>query len=168
MADGILGNALGAFGFPKTYILTDESGNELTGVYVESETIFTADASSDIRAGKVAATDAGVVTGEAIIPNYETYEGTKIVANGNDFKILLNSGYDYTKFQAIICSFNKNLSDSVFSDKVVINDKVYAVQSTDVVSSIVKNIEDNSIDFGIANTSGKIYLIRYFMCKELY
>ena len=45
-----------------TFILEDDNGNELIGVVVEQETIFTATA-SDIVKGKVAATDNGVVVG---------------------------------------------------------------------------------------------------------
>lgn len=71
MADGILGNAVGAFGFPKTYILTDSDGNELIGTYVENLTVFDANPETDIREGKTAVTDDGVVIGSAIIPNYE-------------------------------------------------------------------------------------------------
>lgn len=62
MNEGILGNATGGFGFPRTCILIDEEGNELTGVIVDKEMIFTATA-EDIVKGKVAATDNGVVVG---------------------------------------------------------------------------------------------------------
>lgn len=59
---GLYGNATGGFGMPKTFVLVDENGNELTGIVVGEEVIFTATA-SDIVAGKTAATAEGVVTG---------------------------------------------------------------------------------------------------------
>lgn len=59
----IVGNMVGCYSpIGKTFILEDESGNEITGIVVDKETIFTATA-SDIVKGKVAGTDAGVVIG---------------------------------------------------------------------------------------------------------
>lgn len=59
----IYGNLVGGItGYGKTFILQDESGNEFTGVVVDEVTVFTATA-EDIKLGKIAATDSGVVTG---------------------------------------------------------------------------------------------------------
>ncbi len=59
----IYGNLVGGIvGYGKTFVLVDENNNELTGVVVDEETIFTATA-EDIKFGKIAATDSGVVTG---------------------------------------------------------------------------------------------------------
>lgn len=59
----IYGNLIGGIvGYGKTFVLVDESNNEVTGVVVDKETIFTATA-EDIKLGKIAATDSGVVTG---------------------------------------------------------------------------------------------------------
>lgn len=165
----ISGNMVGSYSqIGKTFILVDEDGNEITGVCVDNPVVFTANATEDIREGKVAATDEGVVTGSAVIPNYETYEGTKVIPNGSTFLVPMNEHYNYTKFQAIICNYNTSFANSVAADKVVINDNVYIVQSTDVLSTIVQNQDNSTIDFGITNTSGQPYLIRYFMYKELY
>lgn len=165
----INGNAVGGIiGYGKTFIIEDENGNELVGTLVEEVTAFDADPVSDIRVGKKAVTDSGIVTGSAVIPNYETYMGTKIVANNKLFSLPLPDGYNYTKLQAIICTFNTNSTLSVSADKVVIDGKVLNVQSTEVLSSIVVNFKDKLIDFGITNTSGSMYLIRYFMYRELY
>lgn len=60
---GLYGNATGGFSFPKTFILTDENGTELTGVVVDSQVLFTA-TPLDVREGKVFAGDEGVKTGE--------------------------------------------------------------------------------------------------------
>lgn len=59
----IAGNAIGCYSpMGKTFIIEDENGNELVGVVVGQETVFTA-TSDDIIKGKVAATDTGVVVG---------------------------------------------------------------------------------------------------------
>lgn len=59
----IVGNMVGCYSpMGKTFIIEDESGNEITGIVVDQETILTATA-SDIVKGKVAGTDTGVVVG---------------------------------------------------------------------------------------------------------
>lgn len=169
MSNVIYGNMVGGGSAPlKTVKLVDENGVELVGVVVDQEVVFTANAAEDIREGKVAATDAGIVTGSAFIPNYKTCEGTKLVLNGNSFSLFMAENYDYTKLQAVICSFNTNLLNSVSTEKVVINDNVYTVQSTEVLSSVTKDPTNTSINFGIKNTSGNPCLVRYFMYKEMY
>lgn len=165
----IYGNMVGGGSAPlKTLILTDENGNELFGVVTDSEQILTANASTDIREGVVAVTDKGIETGSAVIPNYNTHEGSKLILNGKSLVLYMPRYYDYTKLQAIVCSYNTNLTNSVSSEQVVINDNVYAVRSTDIVSSVTIDANSESINFGITNTSGSPCLIRYFMCKEMY
>ncbi len=59
----ISGNMVGAYSsLGKTFILQDEDGNEITGVVVDSEVIFTA-TDADVRAGKVYASNDGVSIG---------------------------------------------------------------------------------------------------------
>ena len=59
----ISGNMVGSYSsLGKTFILQDEDGNEITGVVVDSEIIFTA-TDSDVRAGKVYASNDGVSIG---------------------------------------------------------------------------------------------------------
>ena len=59
----ISGNLVGSFGqIGKTFVFVDEEGNEVTGVVVGKEVIFTATA-EDITKGKIAATDDGIVVG---------------------------------------------------------------------------------------------------------
>lgn len=59
----IVGNMVGCYSpMGKTFIIEDENGNEITGIVVDQETIFTATA-ADIVKGKVAGTDDGVVVG---------------------------------------------------------------------------------------------------------
>lgn len=167
----IYGNATGGFGIPKTFVLTDKNGNEFTGVVVGERAVFTANAAQDIRKGKVAATDAGVVTGSAIIPNYETCTGQIVVDPGSEFQLTAlteNDMYDYTELQCIICPFNSSVDESVSAEQVVIGDNVYGVNSTVIVATVAKNKTEKSIDFNLTNTTDIPYIIRYFTYKELY
>ena len=76
--------------------------------------------------------------------------------------------YDYTKLQVLICPYAGNINGSVATEKVAINDGLYAVNSTELLASVMKDNEKQEINFGITNDSGKIYLIRYFTYKEIY
>jgi hypothetical protein len=59
----ISGNMVGAYSsIGKTFIIVDENGNELTGVIVDKEVIFTAE-DNDVREGKIYASDDGVSVG---------------------------------------------------------------------------------------------------------
>lgn len=59
----ICGNLVGGItGYGKTFILEDENGRQLTGVVTDELTLLTATA-EDIKAGKTAAVDSGIVTG---------------------------------------------------------------------------------------------------------
>lgn len=149
-----------------TYILVDENGNEIPAVYVDSELVFTA-TENDIRKGTTAVTNDGVVEGTKEIPAYHTSEGYKIVTNGSKFAFHIDN-YDYTKLQAIICPYNKSFSASVGAEKVVIDNSVYPVGSTASEATVIIDSENEHIDFGITNTSGSMYLIRYFTYKEIH
>lgn len=148
----------------ETYILIDEHGNEVPAVLTDEEVDLTATA-NDIREGVIAVTDDGVIEGTKEIPSYISREGARAVPNNSKF-ILPIDGYDYTKFQAIVCLFNTTLANSVAAKKVAINDSVYPVDSTEVESTIVKDLVNKRIDLGITNTYGKPCLIRYFTLKE--
>lgn len=52
----------GIVGYGKTFIMVDENNNELIGTVVEELTIFDATA-EDIKLGKTAVVDSGVVVG---------------------------------------------------------------------------------------------------------
>lgn len=149
-----------------TYIIVDEEGNEVPAVFVENETVFTATA-NDIRAGMTAVTESGVTEGTKEIPPYYVSEGLRMVPMNSKF-ILPHTDYDYTKMQALLCVFNTNTIDSVSTDKVAINNSVYAVSSALALSSVTKDSVNKRIDFGLTNDTGKKYIIRYFMFKEIY
>ena len=165
----INGNMIGGTAPIKTLKIVDEDGVEILGVVVDQETIFTANASEDIRDGKVAATDEGVVTGSAVIPNYETSQGWCTIMPGDTLQIsnLTKKLYDYTFFQCIITLFNTTVDNSVYAKYVVINDVMYESKSTTQVSVITKNEEMSAIDFNIVNNSEDIYIIRFSTYKEI-
>lgn len=169
----IYGNAIGGSGggsggssIDSTFIIEDADGNELVGIVVDEEVIFTA-TENDIRKGTVAATQIGVTEGTKEIPGYHTSEGYKVVTNGSKF-VLSIPDYNYTKLQAIFCKFNTTMNDSMAADRVVINDNVYPVQSTEFESKVVIDTVNTRIDFGVTNNSGKPYILRYFSYKEIY
>lgn len=166
----ILGYGKGSGEEPNAYILIDEDGNEIPAVFVTEETIFDATA-NDIRLGKTAATEDGIVTGEKVIPSYNTTEGARLVPAGSAI-ILPNldemvDSYDYTKLQVIICAYNTSMSDSVSAEKVCINDKVYGVNSTESIAVVTKDHENKTINFGIINDTDEPCVIRFFTYKEV-
>ena len=164
---GLYGNATGGFGNPKTYILTDENGKEITGVLVDNVTVFDA-TTNDVRLGRTYAGDEGVKIGTKDIPIYRAEQGLVTVAPNESFSILLNQykQYDYTKLQCVISKFNTTLNDSVAVDKVVIEDSVYATGSTTVLASVTKNPTTKSIDLNITNNTSNNYVLRYFTYRK--
>lgn len=124
---------------------------------------------NDVREGKKAMTNQGVLTGEKVIPSYHTSEGKALIMSGETFSIPLpsNDKYDYTAIQIIICPFNTSAKQSVSAEKVGIEDKVYNVNTTTAVSSITKDAVNKSINLGITNSSESTYMIRYFTYKEI-
>lgn len=59
----IYGNVVGgSSGFGKTFIIEDTDGNSYTGVVVENITVFDA-TPADLKVGKVAASDSGIIVG---------------------------------------------------------------------------------------------------------
>ena len=148
----IFGNPSGGFGYPKTFILLDENGNELTGIVVDSKTIFDA-TTNDVREGKVFASDNGVETGTKNIPGYRTTKGSRFILPDMSYSIPLSdyNMYDYTQLQCIIAKKNTTLDDSVETDKIVINDNIYMVNSEISLSQITKNIDTKTIELNIIN-----------------
>lgn len=153
---------------PKSYVFVDDKGNEITGALVSQEVIFDA-TPNDVREGKVFASEMGVEVGSKVIPAYHTTEGKKIIQSGKSYEIVLvGERYDFTKFQAIICPFNISLDKSVAAEKVAIEDGVYAVNSTEILATVMKNGDKKTIDLGITNDSETLYILRYLTYKEIY
>lgn len=149
-----------------TFILVDEDGNEIPAVFVDNETVFTA-TKNDIRLGKTAVTESGVTEGTKEIPAYHTTEGSRLVTNGSKLIIPIPD-YDYTKMQAIVCSYNTSLTNSVAANKVAINGKVYPVQSTTAEASVTIDDTNERIDLGLTNNTEGSLVIKYFSYKEIY
>jgi hypothetical protein len=149
------------------YILVDENGIEIPAVYVDTETKLTA-TTNDIRVGMTAVNGDGIITGEKEIPSYHTTEGLQIIPVGGSCDIQMPADKcEYTKLQALICMWNSSLSNSVCTEKVVIEGKVYAVKSTEEIASVNVDMINNRIVLGIANTSSVPYLVRYISYKEI-
>lgn len=161
------GNPVGGFCYPKTYILTDENGTELaTGVIVGEKTVFNA-TPADVKVDKVFASDEGVQTGTDT-KTYRTTIGTECVLNGESLSVHLDKygEYNYTKFTAMVSSFNTTCSDSVAVNKIVLNDAVYGVNSTTKLADVTKNSSTKSIDLNIVNNTGSTCVIHFSTYKE--
>lgn len=152
---------------PATYTLLNQDGSQITAVEFDEEVVFTATA-NDIREGTVAATARGVTPGTAVIPAYHTIEGYCLIESGSKFAIpFANQMYGFTKLQAIICPWNGSLEGSVAAEKVSIDENVYAVGSAEPIAAVARDSTNQEIDLGITNESESLYLIRYFMYKEI-
>ena len=162
----INGRACGGSPPLKTLTIVDENGQELLGVVVGKDVIFNA-TDNDVRENVTYASDMGVSVGTKVIPSYHTTEGAQIIMPGSEM-ILATEHYDYTKLQGLVCDFNTSLSNSVSTTRVVINNNIYDVLSTDVVSVVTKNNDNKSVVFGVANNTGKPQILRYFTYKEIY
>lgn len=149
-----------------TYILVDEEGNELAGVLLDEEVVLTA-TPNDIRLGTTAVTEAGVTEGEKEIPNYLAEEGKRVIKSGDRLDIPLHSEMcEYTYLQAIVCVYNTNTSNSVSAEKVVIGDNVYAVSSTEVLSTVTVDSDSQTIKLGLINDGSSSVVVRYTIIKE--
>lgn len=151
-----------------TFVLVDKDGNEYPAVYIDSDVVITAGA-NDIRKGYTAITADGVVEGTKVIPAYHTTEGCRVIPSGSAFSLkILNGRYAYTKLQALLCPFNNSTADSVATDRVVIGDKVYPVNSTEAIAEVITDPQTESIVLGLINDSDNPYIVRYFTYKEEY
>lgn len=167
MSTVISGNMVGGAAAPlKTVILEDENGNQFIGVCVESVQVFDA-TPSDVKIGKTFVADNGVEKGTDT-KTYRTEHSSYLIFPGENFSIWLEeyNQYDYTKFQAIVAKFNTSFEDSVNTDKVSINDNIYAVNSTDILSNITKNSTTKTVDFNIVNDTDDIYVVHFNTYRE--
>lgn len=174
---GLYGNPIMASSALNTVLLEDENGNEIaTGVVVGEKTIFTA-TQSDVKVGKIFASDEGVQEGTDT-KIYRTEIGSCAILPNESFSIPFKlhqtiasnqtqyDQYNYTKFSAMISGFNTTVSDSTSVVKVVINDAVYAVNSTVKLADVTKNTLTKSIDLNIINDTNSTYVIHYSTYKE--
>lgn len=149
-----------------TFVLVDKDGNEYPAVYVDSDVLITA-TPNDIRKGTTAITAEGVVVGEKEIPNYRAVEGNVAIRSGRTMDVPLFSDMcEYTAIQVIVCDFNTNIDDSVAARKIAVDDNVYNVASTEILSTITVDPTLQTIKLGLANDSDKTAVIRYMIIKE--
>lgn len=164
----IYGNTVGVSSLPKSYVLESDCGTQkLVGVLVGEETVMTAKA-NDIRKGKIAATEDGMTEGQKDIPAYRTTVGFWAVKPEKTFTVPLSlyDQYDYTKLQCMIVLKNTKASDSIATEKIVLNDAVYPVQSIDKISDVTKNFENKSIELNFTNDTENTYYIRYYTYRQ--
>ena len=166
----IVGKMAGCYSpLGRTMILQDENGNELsTGVIVEQKTVFDADV-DDVKIGKTFASNEGVKIGRDT-KTYRVVKSSHLIFPSTRYSIPLsdNEQYDYTEFQGVIAKFNTSFSDSVETNRVVLENKVYEVNSTISLSQITKNVDVKSIDLNITNDTEDIYVVHFFTYKEEY
>ena len=165
---GLYGTPIIAPAAINTIQIENSDGSTILGVVTGEETIFTA-TDNDVREGSVYASDGGVSTGTKVIPSYHTTETFRYIPVGSDVTIPLPTlnKYDYTKLQVIICDFNENMSNSVAATKISILDKVFDVNSTNVVSNVTKDETTKSINLGITNNSTVPWVVRCLTYKEI-
>lgn len=157
------GNASGGFGFPKSLVIVDENGNELTGVVTDEEVVVFDATPADVRINKTFASANGIQTGENTI-TYRTSEGFESILPGADFCLTgldVYNEYNYTKLQCVISKYISS-NDKTAAEKIVLNDNVYNVGSSAVISTITKNATTKVIDFNITNDTDDIYIIYFF------
>lgn len=163
----INGNMIGIGSVPlKTVILEDESGNTITGVVTESKVIFDA-TPADVRIGKTFASDEGICHGENTI-TYRTSEGSELVLPGEDFSIIglySYNKYRYTKLQCVISKYTSS-TDKTAIEKIVLNDNVYNVGSSNVISTVTKDDKEKTINLNISNDTNDTYIIYFFTYSE--
>lgn len=165
---GLYGTPIIAPAAINTIQIENSDGSTILGVVTGEETIFTA-TDNDVREGSVYASDGGVSTGTKVIPSYHTTEILRYIPVGSDVTIPLPTlnKYDYTKLQVIICDFNENMSNSVSATKISILDKVFDVNSTNIVSNVTKDETTKSINLGITNNSTVPWVVRCLTYKEI-
>lgn len=164
----IVGNMAGCYSpMGKTFVISDENGNEVTGVVTEQEQIFTA-TDNQVYSGYTYAGDSGVSTGTREFISYRTTKGKKVIQPGKSFSIPLTAYdmYNFTEIQCIITPYNTSVANSVAADKVVIGSSVYAVGTATKLGDVASNAETKSIDLNITNDSSQNYIIHYFTYKE--
>lgn len=150
----------------QTYILIDEDGNQIPAVLADEQVVLTA-GPNDIRVGTTAVTGNGVVEGTKEIPAYQTEQGRWLVKPGQTLDIPLYSDQcEYTGLNVIVCKYANSVADSVSATMVVIDDKVYEVNSTVAIAKVTVDRMSETIKLGIVNDRDESLLLRYMTYKE--
>lgn len=158
----INGNMVGGTAPIKTVKIVDENGEEILGVVVDQEQIFTA-TDNDVREGFVYAGDSGVSTGTKIIPSYHTEYGCKLM-KANTTVTIPTREYNYNNLFVVIATYDTSITQSVLSTYVSINGAMYTVGSNEKISDIIIDAENEKINLGI--TLSEKSVVRYLVTRE--
>lgn len=159
----ITGNFVGSYSqMGKTFILVDEDGNEMTGVVVDQETVFTA-GDNDVREGMVYASDSGVSTGTKDIPPYYANYGAKFVLANKEATIYIPK-HDYNNLLITISTYNTSIEQSVELVYVSIENGMYTVSNKEKVSDISIDTATQYIKLGV--TVSEKSVLRYSIIME--
>lgn len=162
MSEGILGNATGGFGMPRSFVIVDENGNEFTAVTTEEVTVFDA-TPMDVRVDKIFASENGVQVGMKIIPNYHTRYGHKVALSGTELSISVPE-FNYSNLFVTITTYNSSIYDSFSTTYVAIDGGMYEVGNTTKISDITIDTINKKIKLGITTTEKSV--VRYLVTKE--
>lgn len=166
MSNIIAGNMVGGTAPLRTLIITDADGNEFVGVVTENAQVFDA-SPSDVRINKTFVSDNGIGVGENTI-TYRTTEGSELIMPGSEFIITglhEYNKYNYTKMQCVIAKYVSS-TDKTAIEKIVLNDNVYNVGSSAVISNIEKDAELKTVKLNITNNTDSVYIIYFFTYAE--
>lgn len=161
----INGRQVGGGAPVKTITLVNENGEEITAVVIGKDFIFDATA-EDVKEGKTFASDLGVDVG-VNEHMYNAQHGTCLINPGDNFSVTLNENdeYNYAAFQAIVTMSDMSADNSMFANKIVLNNAVYDVASGAKVSDVTKNHASKSVDFNMVNDTDSVYVIHYITYK---
>lgn len=161
----INGRQVGGGAPVKTITLVNEKGEEITAVVIGKDFIFDATA-EDVKEGKTFASDLGVDVG-VNEHMHNAQHGTCLINPGDDFSVTLseNDEYNYAAFQAIIIVSDISAGNSMFANKIVLDNAVYDVASGEKVSDVTKNHAKKSVDFNLVNDTDSVCVVHYITYK---
>lgn len=163
MSGIIHGNVVGCGSAPlKTVQLIDESGNELLGVVVGEETIFTA-TDNDVRENIVYAGNNGLSVGTKFIPAYYSNFGKKFVLKNNE-AIIYMPKYNYENLMVTISTYDTSLSQSLDVTYISIDNAMYEIGSKTKFADIVIDEENEQIKLGVVVSEKSV--LRYSIITE--
>ena len=162
MSEGILGNATGGFGMPRSFVIVDENGNEFTAVTTEEVTVFDA-TPMDVRVDKIFASENGVQVGMKIIPSYHTTYGYRFALPGAEVKISVPE-FNFSNLFITITTYNNSINESLSTTYIAIDGGMYAVGESTKISDITVDAVNEQINLGM--TVAEKSVVRYLITKE--
>ena len=144
------------------YIIVDEAGNQLNATFTEQAVIADATA-NDIRIGKTAITESGLITGTKEIPVYYSNYGYKLLSANKEATLFLPR-YNYKNLLVTISTYNTSREQSLNVTYISIDNGMYAIGNNTKLSDITIDEEKQQIKFGI--TVNEKSILRYFVITE--